>query len=166
MTALVLMIIALQTASIPPPLPQDPGPERRAAAAALFDADPYTSENSWGIRIAASRLAADVLTERNANLYDRDSRLADRMGARAKTGQEQIIAAAIKCVAEPIAWRLYVPDLDALKTFSTSTEGKPFWSYFVASQPWYDCFRQPVREYLAPYIDEDLQTVITETPLR
>jgi hypothetical protein len=81
------------------------------------------------------------------------------------TGQEQIIAAAIKCVSEPIA-RLYVPDLVALRTFSTSAEGRTIWSYFVASQPWYDCFRQPVRDHLAPCVDEDLQIVIAETPLR
>jgi len=144
----------------------DPGPERRAAAAALFSHDPNASENSWGILIAASRYAGDILTERELNSYDRDARLSERFGRRAKEGHEQIIQEAVLCVAEPMAWSLYVPDLVSLKQYASSPEGRNFWSFFVSKQPWYDCFRRPVRDYLAPYVEDDLAAVVAETPIR
>lgn len=164
-TALALAA-TLQVASIPPALPQDPGPERRAAAVDLFSTDPNTSEYGWAIAIAASRLSGEVLTERGANLYDRDFRLSERLLTRAKASSSEIIAAAIRCVAEPMAQRLYVPDLVALKAYAASADGRNFWSFYIVNQPWQACFNKPVRDYLAPYVDEDLAAVIAETPLR
>ena len=164
-TALV-SVLSLQVASIPPALPQDPGPERRAAAAALFPREAYVSEYSWGINIAASRLAVDVLTERNLNLYDRDARLSDRLIARVKAAPDPVIEAAIRCVSEPIAQSLFVADLIAFKSFAASPSGANVWNYFFQNQPWDACFQRPVRTYLAPFIDEDLAAVVAETPLR
>lgn len=164
-TALV-SALSLQVASIPPALPQDPGPERRAAAAALFPREAYVSEYSWGINIAASRLAVEVLTERNLNLYDRDSRLSDRLIARVKAAPDPVIDDAIRCVSEPIAQSLFVPDLVAFKTFAASPGGANVWNYFFKAQPWDACFQRPIRTYLAPFIDADLAAVVAETPLR
>ena len=166
MFAAFTLALSVQVASIPPALPQNPGPERRAAAAALFAREPYRSEYSWPINIAASRLGADVLTARNANAYDRDARLADRLVSRARAGSEQLMDEAIRCVAEPIAERLSVPDLLALKAFASTPEGRNFWTYFVGSQPWQACFDPPVRVYLEPHIEEELAGVIAETPIR
>lgn len=157
---------AFQVAPIPPALPQDPGPERRAAAAALFPRDPYVSEYSWGISIAAAQMSGDILTQRGENLYDRDFRLSDRLTARAKAAAAPIIDEAIRCVAEPMAQRLSVPDLIALKNFTASPEGRNFWSFHLANQPWHACFRGPVRTYLAQFVEEDLAAVIAETPVR
>lgn len=158
--------LLLQVAPVPPALPQDPGPERRAAAADLFHREPYVSEYSWAISIAASRLSGDILTERGLNLYDRDFRLSDRLIARAKAAPDGMIDEAIRCVAEPIAQRLFVRDLKALKVYAASPEGRNFWSYYLANLPWVDCFTRPVRTILAPYVDADLAAVIAETPLR
>lgn len=155
--------LATQIAAIPPALPQDPGPERREAAAALFPREPYVSEYSWGISIAAAKLSEETLSERGANAYDRDFRLSDRLAVRAKAAADPLIDEAIRCVAEPIAQRLYVPDLKALKAFAASAEGRNFWSYYMASLPWQACFTRPVRNYLAPYLDADLAAVIAET---
>lgn len=157
------LILAMQVAAIPPALPQDPGPERRAAAAALFPREPYVSEYSWGINIAASRLSGDTLTERGVNSSDRDFRFSERLIALAKAAPDPIIDEAIKCVAEPIAQRLYVPDLAALKTFASSPEGRNFWTYYMGTLPWHACFSRPVRDYLAPYLDEELAAVLAET---
>ncbi|MBI1683900.1 hypothetical protein [Caulobacter hibisci] len=166
MLASALIAIAVQVAPIPPALPQDPGPERRAAAAALFPREAYISEYSHGMAMAASRLSAEILNERGANAYDRDFRLSDRLIARAKSAPETIIDQAIQCVAEPIAQRLYVPDLVALKAFAASPEGRNFWSYFLYNQPWVACFDRPVREYLAPFVEQDLAVVMAEKPGR
>lgn len=160
------LALAVQVAPVPPALPQDPGPERRAAAAALFPRQAYTSEYSWGLSIAAARLSGATLNERGVNLNDRDFRLSDRLTARVKAAPDGIIDAAIQCVAEPIAQRLDVPDLLALKAFASSSEGQNFWSYFMANQPWMACFERPVREYLAPYLEEDLAIVVAEKPGR
>lgn len=158
----VSVALAIQVAPIPPALPEDPGPERRAAAAALFPRQAYISEYSHGMNMAATRLSAEVLNERGLNAYDRDFRLSDRLIARVKAAPDDVIDQAIKCVAEPIAQRLYVPDLVALNDFAASPEGRNFWSYFFYNQPWIACFDRPVREYLAPYIEEDLDIVVAE----
>ena len=158
---------AIQIAPIPPALPQDPGPERRAAAEALFKREWYaSSENSWGIDIAASKFASDVLTERNAQAYDRDFRLSDRFIARVKADPEPVMDAAIKCMAYPLAERLSVPALEALKTFISTYEGRFFWMYHMQLEPWQHCFDAPVREYLGPSVDADLAAVVAETPIR
>lgn len=166
MIAALVSTLALQVPSIPPALPQDPGPERRSAASALFDPDPNTSENSWGLQIAASMFAGDVLSERNANAYDRDSLLSDRFIARVRAAPAPLIDEAIQCVAEPLAQSLYVPDLEALRQFTRSPAGRWFWDHYVQTQPWQACFALPVREYLEAHVEEDLAAVITETPVR
>lgn len=166
MLTILLSAGALQVAAIPPALPQDPGPERRSAAAALFDPDPIASETNWGLRIAASMFAGEVLSERNANAYDRDARLSERFIARVKAVPGPVIDQAIRCVAEPLAQSLYVADLDALGRFARSPDGRPFWRHYVQAQPWQACFALPVRRHLEPYVEEDLEAVIAETPLR
>ena len=60
------LFLSMQALSIPPALPDDPGSERRAAARELFRREPYVSENSYGMSIAAARLAGEVLTARDA----------------------------------------------------------------------------------------------------
>ena len=162
----LVLAAAIQVVPIPPALPEDPGPERRAAAVALFPREPYISEYSWGINIAASRLSGEVLTQRGVNLYDRDFLLSDRLIARAKAAPDGIIDEAIKCVAEPLAQRLYVPDLVALKAYAASPEGRNFWSYYFSTLPWRACIDGPVRAYLEPYVEADLAAVIAETPVR
>lgn len=166
MIAALVSALALQVPSIPPALPQDPGPERRSAASALFNPDPNTSENSWGLQIAASKFAGDVLSERNANAYDRDTLLSDRFIARVRAAPGPLIDEAIQCVAEPLAQSLYVPDLEALKHFARSPVGRRFWDHYVQSQPWQACFAVPVRRHLERYVEDDLAAVITETPVR
>lgn len=160
------LALNVQVAAIPPALPQDPGPERRAAAAALFPRQAYTSEYQHGMNMAAARLSGEVLNERGANLYDREFRLYDRLSARAIAAANPLIEQAIQCVSEPIAQRLSVPDLVALKVFAASSEGRNFWSYYLYNLPWIDCFDRPTRLYLAPFLDEDLGAVIAETPLK
>ncbi|AQR63140.1 hypothetical protein BZG35_16900 [Brevundimonas sp. LM2] len=160
------LFLSMQALSIPPALPDDPGPERRAAAQDLFGREPYVSENSYGISIAAARLAGEVLTARDAQAYDRDYRLSERLGERAKVGSEIIIDQAIACLAEPIAQRFTLPELVALKTFISTREGQSFWMYHVRFQPWVECFSEPVRSYLGPYVDQDFEAVIAETPIR
>ncbi|RYG82265.1 MAG: hypothetical protein EON59_14285 [Alphaproteobacteria bacterium] len=157
------LIVAIQVAPIPPALPQDPGPERRAAASALFTRQSFDFEYNHGLNMAAARLAEEVLTERGLNAYDRDFRLSDRLADRLKASPDAIVDEAIRWVAEPLAQRLYVPDLAALKDFAASSEGRNFWSYFHANQPWIACFNRPSREYLAPYLEEDLAIVLAET---
>lgn len=164
-SALALSAV-IQVVSIPPALPEDPGPERRAAAQALFRREAYVSENNYGISIAASRLAGEALTARDAQAYDRDFRLSDRLIARAKAGSEQIIDEAITCLAEPIAQRFSVQELSALKAFISTREGQSFWMYHVRFEPWQHCFNEPVRKYLAAYVEQDLAAVIAETPIR
>ena len=166
MIVALVSTLALQVPSIPPALPQDPGPERRSAASALFNPDPNTSENSWGLQIAASMFAGDVLSERNANAYDRDALLSDRFIARVRAAPAPLIDEAIRCVAEPLAQSLYVPDLEALGHFARSSGGRRFWDHYVQSQPWQACFAIPVRRHLERYVEDDLAAVITETPVR
>jgi hypothetical protein len=158
--------LTIQTAAIPPALPQDPGPERRTAAAALFDADPYAMENSWGLQIAASLFAGEILRERNLNSYDRDARLSERFVARVKASSGPIIDEAIRCVAEPLAQSLYIPDLITLRRFAASPDGRAFWNHYVHTQPWQACFTLPVRRYLEAHVEDDLAAVIAETPPR
>lgn len=160
------LAFTIQATAIPPALPQDPGPERRAAAAALFNADPYTSENSWGLQIAASVFAGDILRERNLNSPDRDARLSKRFVARVKSSPETLIDQAIQCVAEPLAESLSLPDLIALGRFAASPDGRTFWTHYVQTQPWQACFAQPVRRQLEAHVEDDLATVVAETPLR
>lgn len=164
MISALTLALATQIAAIPPALPEDPGPERRAAAAALFPREPYVSEYNFGISIAAAKLSGETLAARDLNAHDRDFRLSDRLNARAKAAADSLIDEAIKCVAEPIAQRLYVPDLVALKAFAASPEGRNFWSYYMGELPWQACFNRPVRAYLASYLEEDLAAVIAETP--
>ena len=166
MLSILWLAAALQVAEIPPALPQDPGPERRSAASALFDPDPNAMENSWGLQIAASRLAGEVLSERNANGYDRDALLSERFIARVKAAPGPLIDEAIRCVAEPLAQSLYVPELEALGRFGESSDGQLFWKHYVQTQPWQACFASPVQRHLERYVDEDLAAVIAETPFR
>ena len=116
--------------------------------------------------MAAARLSGEVLNERGANLYDREFRLYDRLSARALAAADPLIEQAIQCVSEPIAQRLSVPDLVALKAFAASSEGRNFWAYYLYNLPWTDCFDRPTRLYLAPFLDKDLGAVIAETPLK
>ncbi len=164
MISALIFAAAIQIAPIPPALPEDPGPERRAAAVALFPRQAYVSEYSHGINMAASRLSAEVLNAQGVNAYDRDFRLSDRFIARVKAAPDGVIDQAIQCVAEPIAQRLYVPDLIALKAFAASPEGRNFWSYFLSNQPWMACFDRPVRAYLTPFVESDLALVVAEKP--
>lgn len=166
MLTILSLAFTVQTAAIPPALPQDPGPDRRTAAAALFDADPSISENSWGLQIAASMFAGEILRERNLNSHDRDARLSERFIARAKASPGLIIDQAIRCVAEPLAQSLYVPDLITLRRFAASPDGRAFWKHYVQTQPWQACFALPVRRQLEAHVDEDLAAVIAETPMR
>lgn len=166
MLSIHLLAVAVQVVTIPPALPQDPGPERRFAASALFDPDPIASENNWGLQIAASKFAGEVLSERNANAYDRDARLSQRFIARVKAAPGTVIDEAIRCVSEPLAQSLYMADLDALGRFVRSPDGRPFWRHYVQTQPWQACFALPVRRHLEPYVEEDLAAVIAETPVR
>ncbi|QTC92811.1 hypothetical protein [Brevundimonas goettingensis] len=164
MIAALAFALGLQVAPISPALPQDPGTERRAAAAALFPRQAYTAEYHHGMNMAAARLSAEVLNARGVNLYDRDFRLSDRLAARAIASPDALIDQAILCVSEPIAQRLGVPDLLALKAFATSPEGRNFWSFYFSNLQWIACFDRPVRLYLAPFVEEDLAAVIAETP--
>jgi len=166
MIAALIFTLSLQVAPIPPALPQDPGSERRAAAAALFPRQAYTPEYRHGIKMAAARLSGETLNARGANLYDRDFRLSERLADRAIATPDALIDQAIQCVAEPLAQRLSVPDLLALKSFTASVEGRDFWSFYFNNLPWIDCFNRPVRAFLAPFIEEDLAVVIAETPLK
>lgn len=166
MIAALVSTLSLQVAPIPPALPQDPGPERRAAAAALFPRQAYTSEYRHGMNMAAARLSGETLNARGVNLYDRDFRLSDRLAARAIASPDALIEQAIHCVAEPIAQTLSVPDLLALKVFAASAEGRNFWSLYFRNLQWMACFDRPVRAFLAPYVEEDLAAVIAETPLK
>lgn len=126
----------------------------------------YINENNYGISIAASRLAIEALSARDAEPYDRDSRLSDRLIARAQTASEQIIDEAITCLAEPIAQRFSIPELLAFKAFFATNEGKAFWMYHVRFEPWEFCFNGPVRKYLADYVEQDLAAVMAETPIK
>lgn len=166
MLSILWLAATFQVASIPPALPQDPGPERREAASALFDADPNVSENSWGLQIAASRFAGEVLSERNANAYNRDALLSERFIARVRASPGPLIDEAIRCVAEPLAENLYVQDLEALGSFAGSPGGRAFWKHYVQTQPWQACFTLPVRRHLEGHVEEDLAAVISETPVR
>lgn len=116
--------------------------------------------------MAAARLSGETLNARGANLYDRDFRLSERLADRAIATPDALIDQAIQCVAEPLAQRLSVPDLLALKSFAASVEGRDFWSFYFNNLPWIDCFNRPVRVFLAPFIEEDLAVVIAETPLK
>lgn len=164
MIPVLYLALTLQVAPVTPSLPADPGPERRLAAAALFERSPHTFEYSAGISVAASRLADETLAERNANKADRAHRLSDRLIARTRAAPVSMIDEAIQCVAEPLAIRLDVSELIDLKAFASSAEGRSFWAYFVATQPWLACFTRPVRTYLAPYFEEDLAAVMAEPP--
>lgn len=166
MLTLLSLALTVQTAAIPPAPPQDPGPERRAAAAALFDADPSASENSWGLRIAASMVAGEILRARDLNSYDRDARLSDRFTSRVQASSETVIGQAIGCVAEPLAQSLTVAELIALRRFAASSDGRSFWRHYVQTQPWQACFAAPVRRGLEAYVEDDLAAVVAETPLR
>ena len=166
LTILSLALTIIQTAAIPPALPQDPGSERRTAAAALFDADPYTPENNWGLRIAASMFAGEILRERNLNSYDRDARLSERFIARVQASPDPMVKQAIQCVAEPLAQSLYVQDLIALQRFAATPDGRAFWAHYVKTQPWQACFALPVRRRLEAHVEDDLAIVIAETPVR
>lgn len=166
MIAALVSALSLQVAPIPPALPQDPGPERRAAAADLFPRQAYTSEYRHGMNMAAARLSGEVLNSRGVNLYDRDFRLSDRLAARAIASPDALIEQAIQCVSEPIAQTLSIPDLLALKAFAASAEGRNFWSLYFRNLNWMGCFDRPVRVFLAPFVEEDLAAVIAETPLK
>jgi hypothetical protein len=166
MLAILSLAFTVQTAAIPPALPQDPGPERRTVAAALFDAAPYASENSWGLQIAASMFAGEILRERDLNSYDRDARLSERFVARVKASPGPMIDQAIRCVAEPLAQSLYMPDLITLRRFAASPDGRAFWKHFVQTQPWQACFALPVRRRLEAHVEDDLAAVIAETPVQ
>ena len=166
MLSTLLLAFAFQAVTIPPALSQDPGPERRSAASALFNADPVASENNWGLQIAASRFAVEILSERNAIAYNRDQLLSDLFIARVKAASGPLIDQAIRCVSEPLAQSLSVPDLEALGRFSKSPDGRPFWNHYIQTQPWHACFALPVRRQLAPFVEDDLAAVIAETPVR
>lgn len=166
MIAELVSALSLQVAPIPPALPQEPGPERRAAAAALFPRQAYTSEYRHGMNMAAARLADEVVNARGVSLHDRNFRLSDRLAARAIAAPDALIDQAILCVSEPFAQRLSVPDLLGLKDFAASPEGRNFWSFYFSNLQWMACFDRPVRVFLAPFIEEDLAAVIAETPLK
>jgi hypothetical protein len=164
----MLLVLALAHAlvgqSIPPPLPQPPTPEALAAAAALFPREPYTSENSWGISIAAAQVADEALNARGVNSKARNFALSDRLRDLAKQDQAKIIDEAIRCVAEPWARKLSIPDLEALKTFIATPSGRRFWMFHMQGEPWQFCFKEPVARSLAPVLDAEVRKVVAEQP--
>lgn len=160
------LISALTIQSIPPALPEPPTADRLVAAERLYSSDPNTSENSWGISIAAAQVAGEALTARNAQAYDRDFLLSDRLRKIAKEGQAEIIHKAITCVATEWAQRLSLADLEALRTFIQTPSGRNFWLVHVQDEPWQACFRGPVEAYLAPHLEAEISAVITATPIR
>ena len=164
----MLLVFALAHAivgqSIPPALPTPPSPEALEAAAALFPREPYTSENSWGISIAAAQVSAEALKARDAYSRERDFALSDRLLELAKQDQAKIIDAAIRCVAEPWAGKLSIPDLEALKAFIATPSGRRFWMVHMQGEPWRFCFKGPVARSLAPVLDAEVSKVVAERP--
>jgi hypothetical protein len=164
MVLALALSLAIAGQSIPPPLPKRPSPEELAAAAALYRREPYGSENSWGIAIAASQIGGAALDARGARTSARDFALAERLRTLARRDEVQIIDAAIGCVAQRWAQGLSVADLEALKAFIATPAGQNFWRVQLQDEPWQACFKPPVTKALAPVLDAEVDKVIAQFP--